>query len=76
MQYLELLEQSVRLAECLRTLAGIRVGDVIGIVSENRLEFPAVLFGALFVGATVAPINLTYSERKWWQSPRPGSSTV
>ncbi|KAL1399115.1 hypothetical protein pipiens_008466 [Culex pipiens pipiens] len=63
-QYLELLEQSVRLAECLRTLAGIRVGDVIGIVSENRLEFPAVLFGALFVGATVAPINLTYSERE------------
>ncbi|XP_062557091.1 uncharacterized protein LOC134221931 isoform X2 [Armigeres subalbatus] len=64
LHYLELLEQTVRLAECLRTLADVRVGDVVGIVSENRLEFPAVLFGSIFLGATVAPINLTYSERE------------
>ncbi|XP_065073268.1 uncharacterized protein LOC135697456 isoform X2 [Ochlerotatus camptorhynchus] len=62
LRYLELLEQTVRLAECLRTLADVRVGDVVGIVSENRLEFPAALFASIFLGATVAPINLTYTE--------------
>ncbi|XP_053681935.1 uncharacterized protein LOC128732670 [Sabethes cyaneus] len=64
LRYLELLEQASRLGECLRTLAGIQIGDVVGIVSENRLEFPPVLFAAFFVGATVAPINLTYTERE------------
>ncbi|XP_055616636.1 uncharacterized protein LOC129762426 [Toxorhynchites rutilus septentrionalis] len=64
LRYLELLEQSVRLAECLQQFAGVRVGDVVGIVSENRLEFPAVLFASIFLGAMVAPINLTYSERE------------
>nr|XP_019555575.2 luciferin 4-monooxygenase isoform X1 [Aedes albopictus] len=64
LRYLELLEQTVRLAECLRTLADVRVGDVVGIVSENRLEFPAALFASIFLGATVAPINLTYTERE------------
>lgn len=48
----------------MRTLADVRVGDVVGIVSENRLEFPAALFASIFLGATVAPINLTYSEGK------------
>ncbi|XP_058811880.1 uncharacterized protein LOC131676664 [Topomyia yanbarensis] len=64
LRYLELLEQAVRLGECLRVLAGVKVGDVIGIVSENRLEFPPVLFASIFLGATVAPINLTYTERE------------
>ncbi|XP_053678264.1 luciferin 4-monooxygenase-like [Anopheles nili] len=62
--YRELLEQGARLAVCLRQQVGIRSGDVIGIVSENRLEFPAVLVGAFLLGATVAPINLTYTERE------------
>ncbi|XP_055531065.1 uncharacterized protein LOC129721953 [Wyeomyia smithii] len=64
LRYLELLEQAARLGECLRSVAGVQVGDVVGIVSENRLEFPPVLFAAFFVGATVAPINLTYTERE------------
>uniref|UniRef100_A0A182QGS8 Luciferin 4-monooxygenase n=1 Tax=Anopheles farauti TaxID=69004 RepID=A0A182QGS8_9DIPT len=63
--YMELLEQGARLAECLRQQAGIRCGDVVGLVSENRLEFPVVLIGSFLLGATVAPINLTYTEREF-----------
>uniref|UniRef100_A0A182W5X3 Luciferin 4-monooxygenase n=1 Tax=Anopheles minimus TaxID=112268 RepID=A0A182W5X3_9DIPT len=62
--YMELLEQGARVAECLRQ-AGIRSGDVIGLVSENRIEFPIVLIGSFLLGATVAPINLTYTEREF-----------
>ncbi|XP_035896412.1 4-coumarate--CoA ligase 1-like [Anopheles stephensi] len=63
--YMELLEQGARVAECLRRDVGIRSGDVIGLVSENRLEFPTILVGSFLLGATVAPINLTYSEREF-----------
>ncbi|XP_050068385.1 uncharacterized protein LOC126556880 [Anopheles maculipalpis] len=63
--YMELLEQGARVAECLRREVGIRSGDVIGLVSENRLEFPTVLIGSFLLGATVAPINLTYTEREF-----------
>ncbi|XP_053665540.1 uncharacterized protein LOC128714687 [Anopheles marshallii] len=63
--YMELLEQGARVAECLRREVGIRSGDVIGLVSENRMEFPVVLIGSFLLGATVAPINLTYSEREF-----------
>uniref|UniRef100_A0AAG5CN84 Luciferin 4-monooxygenase n=1 Tax=Anopheles atroparvus TaxID=41427 RepID=A0AAG5CN84_ANOAO len=62
LRYLELLELAVRLADALRRDAGLQAGDVVGIISENRLEFPVALFAAFFLGATVAPINLTYSE--------------
>lgn len=65
LQYLELLEQAIRLAESLRRHANLQAGDVVGIVSENRLEFPVALYAAFFVGAAVAPINLTYTERKY-----------
>ncbi|XP_035781245.1 luciferin 4-monooxygenase-like [Anopheles albimanus] len=60
--YLELLEQGARMAECLRTVAGVRSGDAVGLASENRLEFPVVVIGAFLLGASVAPVNLTYSE--------------
>ncbi|XP_058058848.1 uncharacterized protein LOC131209735 [Anopheles bellator] len=63
--YLELLESAVRLADCLLRCTDLRSGDVVGIVSENRLEFPVVLYAAFFIGATVAPINLTYTEREF-----------
>lgn len=46
--------------------AGIQQNDVISIVSENRLEFAAIVFGAFYLGAIVAPINTTYTERKNW----------
>lgn len=44
--------------------AGIKQNDVISIVAENRHEYPAISFGALYLNAIVAPVNVTYTERK------------
>ncbi|KAG4067238.1 hypothetical protein HA402_000229 [Bradysia odoriphaga] len=57
----ELYGRSIQLAKALR-LDGVDAGDVIGLCSENRAEFPVVLFAAFFVGATVAPLNTSYIE--------------
>lgn len=60
---LELRNSSIRLAQCL-IAAGVKPGDRIGICAENRIEFAYVLFGTLIAGATLAPMNVTYTERK------------
>uniref|UniRef100_A0A182JWZ3 Luciferin 4-monooxygenase n=1 Tax=Anopheles christyi TaxID=43041 RepID=A0A182JWZ3_9DIPT len=65
LRYLELLENAVRLAEGLRSQAHLMSGGVVGIISENRLEFPVALFASFFANAAVAPINLTYTEREF-----------
>lgn len=59
----EILEQSYRVAKSLSAM-GIKKGDVISLVSENRFEFVYVLFGSLILNVTISPINLTYSERE------------
>lgn len=59
----DMLEQSITIAKTLYEL-GVRQNDVIAIVSENRHEYPGLAFGAFFLNAVVAPINVTYSERK------------
>ena len=61
--YYELKKQSVTIAKSMH-FAGLRKNDVVGIVSENRSEFPIISFGAFYVGAIVTPINFTYTERK------------
>lgn len=58
-----ILEESLTIARLFYEL-GIERNDVIAIVSENRQEYPAIIFGAMFLNAIVAPINVTYSERK------------
>lgn len=55
---------SIRLAKSLQLKFGVKEGDVIGLCSENRLEFPVIVFAALYLGATIAPLNVTYSKRK------------
>lgn len=60
------LEQSTLMARALHN-AGLRQNDVISVVSENRLEFTALVFGAFYLNAIVAPINTTYTERKFIQ---------
>lgn len=59
----DLLEQSIIMAKTLHEI-GVERNDVIAIVSENRHEFPAIAFGAFYLNAIVAPINVTYTERK------------
>lgn len=63
MTAMELRDRSIQLAQCL-IAAGITPGDRIGICAENRFEFAYVLFGTLIVGATLAPMNVTYTERE------------
>lgn len=59
--------QSVRLARSLQ-FDGVMEGDIIGLCSENRAEFPVVLFAAFLLGATVAPLNTTYIEGMYKKS--------
>lgn len=59
----QLIQRSTHLANCLARF-GIKPGHKVGMCSENRAEFAYVIFGTLCVGATFAPINTTYSERK------------
>lgn len=61
--YNDLLRQSIGMANALHAI-GVRQNDVIAIVSENRHEYPAIAFGAFYLNAIVAPINITYTERK------------
>lgn len=63
-KYNEVREQSIILAKSLFS-AGIREKDVVGIIAENRLEFPVIAFAAICIGAIVTPINITYTERKF-----------
>lgn len=44
--------------------AGLRQNEVVSIVSENRHEYLAISFGAFFLNAIVAPVNVTYTERE------------
>lgn len=54
---------SIRLAKSLQLKFGVKEGDIIGLCSENRLEYPVIIFAALYLGATVAPLNVTYTKR-------------
>lgn len=53
----------VRLAQILQKL-GLKKNDVIGLSSENSVNFAIAMFAGFAVGATVAPLNVTYSERE------------
>ncbi|KAG5683270.1 hypothetical protein PVAND_012560 [Polypedilum vanderplanki] len=59
----DLLAKAIQVAQSLYA-AGIRSQDKISLVCENRFEFAYILFGSLLLNVTVAPINLTYSERE------------
>lgn len=57
----EIKNGALKLAEYFRRM-GVRRGDVIGISSENRLEYPLIVYGAFMLGAAITTINLTYTE--------------
>ncbi|KAH8417674.1 hypothetical protein KR222_004012 [Zaprionus bogoriensis] len=56
-------ESIVRLAQILQKL-GVKNRDVIGLSSENSVNFSIAMFAGFAVGATVAPLNVTYSDRE------------
>ncbi|KAL7727783.1 hypothetical protein ACLKA6_019726 [Drosophila palustris] len=53
----------VRLAQILQKL-GVKHNDVVGLSSENSVSFAIAMFAGFAVGATVAPLNVTYSDRE------------
>lgn len=59
-----MLDQTSLMARVLHG-AGAKQNDVISVVSENRFEYPAVTFGAFYLGVIVAPANVTYTEREF-----------
>ncbi|XP_017783008.1 PREDICTED: 4-coumarate--CoA ligase 1-like [Nicrophorus vespilloides] len=59
LNYGELLDESLRVAEELKTL-GIGKGDLVGIVSGNRPEFFVPVLSCFFIGATIHPTNGVY----------------
>lgn len=61
---LQVRQQVIRLVKSLSNVFGVKEGDVIGLCSENRLEFPVVVFAAFCLGVTIAPLNVTYTDRK------------
>ncbi|XP_055691232.1 uncharacterized protein LOC129794475 [Lutzomyia longipalpis] len=59
--YGEIKEKALNLAKFFSE-NGVKSGDVIGICSENCNEFIFTVYGAIFAGVTVAPINFSYTE--------------
>lgn len=53
-------QRAIRLAECLLHL-GVTANDVVGLCSENRVDYPVVVFATLIIGATLGPLNPTYT---------------
>lgn len=60
----ELRSKIIQCAKVLQLQYNIKEGDVIGIYSENRLEFPVIVYAAFCLGATVTPLNVTYTQRE------------
>lgn len=58
-----MLDQTSLLARVLYG-AGVRQNDVISIISENRFEYHAIVFGTFYLSAIVAPVNVNYVERQ------------
>ena len=58
------MRDSVAVAKALYG-AGFRRGDSLAIVSENRIEFPAITIGTILLNGIVAPLNVTYTEREF-----------
>ncbi|KAK6638700.1 hypothetical protein RUM43_006967 [Polyplax serrata] len=61
--YNEIITQTMCIATSL-TKKGVRPGDVIGICSENRLEYASTILGILAIGATCAPLNPIYTTNE------------
>ncbi|XP_046752494.1 4-coumarate--CoA ligase 1 [Diprion similis] len=61
LRYNEILEQSIRLCESLRK-QGLKSGDHVSIISENRLNLVIPTLASLYLGAAIVPLNPTYSK--------------
>ena len=61
--YRELEERATTVARSLLGM-GLAPGDRVGLFMPNRPEFLEILFGALFLGAVVVPVNARFRHRE------------
>ncbi len=61
--YRYLLEQSEKLASGL-SVQGIKKGDRLGILMENRVEYVEIIFACSLLGAIVVPLNIRLHEEE------------
>lgn len=59
----QLLTEALRVTHALRS-SGVTDTDKVALFSDNRLEIAAAIFGTLLLGATLVPINPTYTARE------------
>lgn len=64
MTFGDLLEKSVKLANFFQKF-GIKMGDVIGIATENRMNWIIPACASLYLGAVLAPYNPMYTEYEY-----------
>ncbi|XP_074115187.1 luciferin 4-monooxygenase [Cotesia typhae] len=57
----EALDKSIKLSKYLEQ-KGIKVGDTVAISSENILNYFIAVFGTIYRGAAIAPMNPDYLE--------------
>jgi acyl-CoA synthetase (AMP-forming)/AMP-acid ligase II len=61
--YADIMSAALSVADFLCS-RGITSGDVVGICSENSLDFILPVIGTYFIGATCVPLNPSYTPRK------------
>lgn len=59
----EILERSICVADNLKKLE-FKQGDVFAVISRNNEDVAPVVFGALFLGATLNTLDVTLDECK------------
>lgn len=60
----EIRQQVIQLAKSLSKIFDVKEGDVLGICCENRMEYAVIVLAAFCLGACVAPLNVTYTDRR------------
>lgn len=60
----EIRQQVIRLAKSLSKIFDVKEGDVLSICCENRMEYAVIVLAAFCLGACVAPLNVTYTDRR------------
>ncbi|XP_058057323.1 luciferin 4-monooxygenase-like [Anopheles bellator] len=61
--YSELLERSLQLASYLHDHK-VQPGDVVAVISENRIEYPITIVALFLIGSTAALLNPNYTSRE------------
>ena len=60
----QIRDSAIRVADLLWKKFNVSHEDRVGVCAENQIEFASVIFGTFLAGSILAPINVTYTERK------------